>query len=460
MLSLRPRVRCPRRRRVAPLATAAAMLVCAVVPAPSMAAKLFVVLADPGGLPDSGPVLRYEVDGPTSTPRLESTITDPSFDRPCCLTFTPSREMLVSNRSFDTASFFGGSLTRFRDPEGTPSPAGTITSEFFSQPFWGAFRQGELFVAQRGFNNLFVLRFRLDAAGNASFSGSINAGLELAAPRGAAFSPSGELFVSQCCESRAINRYVFDAAGNAISHGTITGGGLNNPHEIAFSPSGELFVANAGGDDIVRFTFDNAGTASPHGVITAPTLHGPIGLGFSPWGELFVANILEPGGVSRFAFDSSGTAIPNGFIPTTKEVLDVQFPASSANHPPNCSHVTLTPTRLWPPNHRYVAVTAVGASDPDPGDAARLMIDGITQDEPVKGRGDGNTSPDAALATPPAARAWVRAERSGVGDGRVYTLHYAAADTHGASCHGSARVTVPIAPGVTAIAPPYNSLQP
>jgi hypothetical protein len=175
---------------------------------------------------------------------------------------------------------------------------------------------------------------------------------------------------------------------------------------------------------------------------------------------LFVANLQAPDGVSRFTFDSAGAAIPNGFIPTPKAVLDVQFPATAANHPPNCSHVTLSPSQLWPPNHRYVQVTATGASDPDPGDTANLKIDAITQDEPVDARGDGHTAPDAALTTPPSARVWVRAERSGAGDGRVYTLLYAATDTQSASCHGSATVTVPIAPGTPAIAPPYNSLQP
>jgi hypothetical protein len=453
-------VRWRRRRLVSPLALGAAVLISATAPAPSQAAKMFVVLADPGGLPASGPVLRYDVDGTTSVPQQDATLTDPSFDLPCCLAFSPSGELLVSNRSFDGASFFGGSITRFRDPEGTPSTSGVITSQFFSQPFWGAFRQGELFVPQRGFNNLFVLRFRLDAAGNASFNGSIDAGLDLAAPRSAAFSRSGELFVSQCCESRSINRYRFDAAGNAIANGVITGGGLDNPHEIAFSPTGELFVANAFGDSVSRFTFDGAGNAVPHGQITAPTLHGPIGLGFSPWGELFVANVYEPGGVSRFTFDGSGTAIPNGFVSTPNTVLDVAFPPTPANRPPNCARVTLSPKVLWPPNHRFVVVTATGASDPDPGDAVTLRIDRITQDEPVNGRADGNTAPDAVLATPPADHARVRAERSGAGDGRVYKLHYAASDTHGGHCQGSATVTVPISPGQPALSPPYNSLEP
>lgn len=460
MLSIRPLVHSSRRSRVALFAVSAAILACAIAAPPSNAAKLFVVLSDPGGLPNSGPVLRYDIAGPTSTPTLEATITDPSFDLPCCLTFTPSGELLVSNRSFDGASFFGGSLTRFRDPETTASPNGTITSEFFSQPFWGAFHGRELFVPQRGFNNQFILRFRFDAAGDATFNGSINAGLDLAAPRSAAFSRSGELFVSQCCESRAINRYLLNAAGQAIPNGSITGGGLNNPHEIAFSDSGELFVANAGGDTISRFTFDSAGNASFHGLITAPTLHGPIAFGFSPWGELFVANVSAPGGVSRFTFNSLGAAIPNGFIPTPTPVLDVQFPARPVNRPPSCAHVSLSPKRLWPPNHRYVKVTAAGAIDPDSGDVASLLIDRITQDEPVNGYADGNTAPDAVLATPPGDHAWVRAERSAAGDGRIYTLHYAATDTHGAKCDGRATVTAPIVPGRLAHEPPYDSLKP
>jgi hypothetical protein len=135
------------------------------------------------------------------------------------------------------------------------------------------------------------------------------------------------------------------------------------------------------------------------------------------------------------------------------------------NAPPDCSNVTLDITTLWPPNHKLRTVTASGAVDPDIGGTVTLVIDAITQDEPVNGRGDGNTAPDAFLTSPVSAEAAVRAERAGPGDGRVYLVHFTATDQFGATCDGTATVSVPHdrRPGGAAIdsAPPsFNSLNP
>lgn len=135
------------------------------------------------------------------------------------------------------------------------------------------------------------------------------------------------------------------------------------------------------------------------------------------------------------------------------------------NAPPDCSEVVLDVTELWPPNHKRHTITASGAVDPDIGGTVTLVIDGITQDEPVNGRGDGNTAPDAFLTSPLSAEADVRAERAGPGDGRVYRVHFTATDQFGATCTGTATVEVPHdrRPGGAAVdsAPPsFNSLLP
>jgi hypothetical protein len=135
------------------------------------------------------------------------------------------------------------------------------------------------------------------------------------------------------------------------------------------------------------------------------------------------------------------------------------------NAPPECSAVVLDITTLWPPNHKLHTVTASGAVDPDIGGSVMLVIDAITQDEPLNGRGDGNTAPDAFLTSPVSAEAAVRAERAGPRDGRVYQLHFTATDQFGATCEGTATVGVPHdrRPGGAPIdsAPPsFNSLVP
>jgi hypothetical protein len=76
-----------------------------------------------------------------------------------------------------------------------------------------------------------------------------------------------------------------------------------------------------------------------------------------------------------------------------------------------------------------------GVSDPD-GDEVSYEIQSVTQDEPVF-RG-----PDARLASD-SNGVWLRAERLGRGDGRVYRVEYSASDDHGNSCGGTALVSVP-----------------
>jgi DNA-binding beta-propeller fold protein YncE len=291
---------------------------------PGRPAKLFVMLAETSaGTGTSGPVARFDVRGPEGSPSFETTISDPSFFRPCCFALPAKDEMFVMNRG-DGLSPGTGYITRTLHPLHKARPNGAIASPDFSGPHWAAFRGGELFVAQRGGSN--VLRFVFDSHGIAVPSGAITAGLCCTAPRGVAFSATGELFVTQCCEVSTINRYVFDGAGNAIPNGIITGGGLSSPHDLAFSLSGELFVANAVGDSVSRFTFDASGNASSSGLITSPTLSGPLGLAFSPSGELFVGSGDPPGGVSRWTFDNAGTATFNGSFSTPSNVvLDIQF---------------------------------------------------------------------------------------------------------------------------------------
>jgi uncharacterized repeat protein (TIGR01451 family) len=112
-------------------------------------------------------------------------------------------------------------------------------------------------------------------------------------------------------------------------------------------------------------------------------------------------------------------------------------PACTTNHPPECG---ATAIELWPPSHKFETVSIAGVTDPD-GDSLTTTIVGISQDEPLNGRGDGNTCPDGkGVGTSSAS---VRAERSGVGDGRVYHVLFTASDGKGGQCTGSVRVCVP-----------------
>jgi hypothetical protein len=135
---------------------------------------------------------------------------------------------------------------------------------------------------------------------------------------------------------------------------------------------------------------------------------------------------------------------------------------SVINRPPVCENAEVSPNRLWPPNHRFRPVTIGGVIDPDE-DLVELSITSITQDEPVRGLGAGSTAPDARLSTSSLNLAFLRAERSGNGDGRVYRLRFTATDTRGALCQSVVKVGVPHNRGAVPVdsAPPvYNSLVP
>ena len=106
--------------------------------------------------------------------------------------------------------------------------------------------------------------------------------------------------------------------------------------------------------------------------------------------------------------------------------------------------VQVTPETLWAPNHKLVDIRATVAvsdiCDPNP----TFVLTSITVDEPDNGLGDGNTTGDvrqAAFGTPDTSFQ-LRSERSGPGNGRVYTIRYTARDMAGNTASATARVTV------------------
>lgn len=114
------------------------------------------------------------------------------------------------------------------------------------------------------------------------------------------------------------------------------------------------------------------------------------------------------------------------------------------NQPPDCSAAAASLAELWPPDHAMVPVNILGISDPD-SDAVVVEILGVTSDESVDATGDGNFCADAVID---GENVLLRSERSGNGDGRVYTITYRARDERGAQCEGSVTVCVPKSQGI------------
>jgi hypothetical protein len=112
---------------------------------------------------------------------------------------------------------------------------------------------------------------------------------------------------------------------------------------------------------------------------------------------------------------------------------------------PVVAAVSATPALLWPPNHQMVsvAVSALVTDDEDPTPVVRIVS--IESDEPEDGDDDGSTSPDAEITGDLTAN--LRAERSGTGDGRVYTITVVAEDDAGNETLATVAVSVPLSRG-------------
>lgn len=108
---------------------------------------------------------------------------------------------------------------------------------------------------------------------------------------------------------------------------------------------------------------------------------------------------------------------------------------------PDIAAASASPSVLWPPNQKMTAVT-VSAAASDRCDAKpRCRIESVTSNEPANGTGDGNSSPDWQITGD--LTLLLRAERSGQGNGRTYSINLRCLDASG---NGSSRVipvTVP-----------------
>jgi hypothetical protein len=137
--------------------------------------------------------------------------------------------------------------------------------------------------------------------------------------------------------------------------------------------------------------------------------------------------------VTFTAMDASGNSAE---CTASVEVVDTT--------PPEIS-LELNRSALWPPNHKFhdieAWVTATDICDAEP----TVVLEAIESNEEPNGKGDGNTNPDIQGADfgSEDTSFKLRAERSGNGDGRMYTIIYTATDLSGNSASDTATVIVP-----------------
>ena len=208
-------------------------------------------------------------------------------------------------------------------------------------------------------------------------------------------------------------------------------------------------IADAGDDQIVECTsftgcqvaLDGSGTTDPDNDVLTYTWTGSF-----PEGNGVVTG-LSPTVTLTLGTHTIILDVNDGNGGTDSDEVQVTVQDTT---PPTIT-VTVDPDVLWPPNHKMVLITpTITVSDIcDTTPTVTLMS--ITMNEGDQtdtydpnyddDTGDGNTTND--IEVDENGDIYLRAERKGNSDGRVYTLTYVATDASGNSATVEATVTVP-----------------
>ena len=123
----------------------------------------------------------------------------------------------------------------------------------------------------------------------------------------------------------------------------------------------------------------------------------------------------------------SGSKFPIGATTVTCTAVDSVGNSSTCSftvtltpaEPPVITSLTVSPNQLWPPNHRWVNAEVSVQADSPCGEVTCRIMD-VTSNEEANAGGSGNTSSDWMITGDKTLQ--LRAERSGKGSGRVYTI--------------------------------------
>jgi 6-phosphogluconolactonase (cycloisomerase 2 family) len=244
---------------------------------------------------------------------------------------------------------------------------------------------------------------------------------------------------------------VFDiglgGALSRISGSPFTGPGTNSNVAVLSPDDVRLFVSDQGSNTVTVFSVAPNGslTLVPGSPFPAPGALEPSGMATNQAGTLlYSADINNL--ISGFSIAANGTlaSVPgspfsNGFPGQFGLLSLTVFPAKNCCPAPVISGASATPDVLWPPNHQFVDVTInYTVTDPCP----HTCILTVSSNEPINGTGDGNTSPDWQVID--AHNLLLRAERTGNGSGRIYTINITCTnDTNKESSTKTLMVLVP-----------------
>jgi|GEM_PF-3990651 len=196
---------------------------------------------------------------------------------------------------------------------------------------------------------------------------------------------------------------------------------------LPIANAGQGQSVSAGPDGIATIALDGSGSSDPDGdpLTYTWTWDGNIATGVSP-------TILLPVGTTVITL-----VVNDGFEDSQPDYVTITV---TDDTPPGMN-LSVSPQVLWPPNHKMVPVTITVSVSDNSDSSPSCMIRSVVSNEPVNGSGDGNTSPDWDITGDLTVD--LRSERSGNGNGRVYTIGVECTDASDNSSIDTVRVYVP-----------------
>jgi hypothetical protein len=205
--------------------------------------------------------------------------------------------------------------------------------------------------------------------------------------------------------------------------------------DLALADANHAPIANAGPDQMVEctghggtsVTLNGTGSSDPDGDSLSFTWTGSFGTatGATP-------TVSLPLGTHVITL-----TVKDGLGASSTDTVTVKIVDTT---PPVITSVTASPGSLWPPNHKLVPVTLTVAVTDLCSPTVDCVISNVSSNESPNGKGDGNTTPDWVITGKLTVE--LRAERSGKGSGRVYTITVKCTDASGNSASKSVNVTV------------------